>query len=82
MTQNYKKHCWYCGSQDIEEKGSYVQCCRCGASWNDLPELAASPVTEKRNYALSPKGSRAVKNGSPSGYITWRAAKARQAPSK
>lgn len=39
MTHKYERKCWYCGSRDMENKGSYVQCRSCGATWNETPVI-------------------------------------------
>jgi tRNA(Ile2) C34 agmatinyltransferase TiaS len=34
---NYSKTCWYCKNDTMECRGSYYQCSKCGATWNETP---------------------------------------------
>lgn len=38
------KRCWFCGATRMENKGAYVQCQDCGATYNELSVLQPSIV--------------------------------------
>ncbi|KKN37941.1 hypothetical protein LCGC14_0758280 [marine sediment metagenome] len=41
----YFKKCWSCGSEALENKGTYVQCVVCDATWNPVPQ-PGQPIIE------------------------------------
>lgn len=45
MTHKYERHCWYCGSKDLEPTDYGVKCRSCGATWNKVPQVGQDPVT-------------------------------------
>ena len=77
MTHKYERECWSCGSTEMENKGIYVACRSCGASWCALPQPAAPVSTLEHDNGLSPKHHKGIKTASPSGATKRRAAKAR-----
>lgn len=38
---DYTRTCWSCGKVTMVNKGSYFQCSKCGATYNELPKLGS-----------------------------------------
>lgn len=77
MTHKYERQCWSCGSRDMENKGPFVQCRACGATWNEIPEGHDSGLTIE-NDPKSPRYSSSKETRArPSGITQRRAARAR-----
>lgn len=43
---DYSKECWNCAGNLMENKGEYVQCRSCGATWNYVPKLGPPIIFE------------------------------------
>jgi len=78
VTHKYERVCWYCGSRDLENKGEYLQCRSCGATWNQVPALGASPVTMVDAETDGPPGQHRPTRSRPSGHVQRKAARARE----
>jgi len=51
-------YCWNCKTA-MDLKGDYYQCSSCGATWNEVATLGASPLTEvDAESGGSPKAGR------------------------
>jgi len=77
MTEKCERKCWSCGSLDMEEKGTYVQCRACGATWNSVPSLGPDPLADHGSYLLSSGGERLTRVRHPSKSVLRAASKAR-----
>ncbi|MBA7602877.1 hypothetical protein ES703_09973 [subsurface metagenome] len=78
----YERRCWSCESEDIENKGSYVQCRQCGATWNEVAQVHF-PIVAVVDEATG--GSPMLYHDTafwPSGYVQGQAARARSAKRK
>lgn len=70
MTHKYERKCWNCGSENMEPDDRGVHCNDCGATWNNVPNPGASPVTAIDAISgKSPRPGRPV-DYRPSGYLT------------
>jgi hypothetical protein len=50
---DYRTTCWSCKGTLMEDKGEYVQCRSCGATWNPVVKLGAPIITyEKDKFDL------------------------------
>jgi len=48
---DFTKSCWYCGHRAMLKLDGYYACEDCGATWNEVPKLGASPIAEEKgNY--------------------------------
>ncbi|MBA7627791.1 hypothetical protein ES703_35260 [subsurface metagenome] len=77
MAKDGFKKCWYCGSKDMEDKGSYARCLSCGATFSEIRMLGPSCLTidndpHSKHYSYT-KDS----HSRPGSSTTRRAAKAR-----
>lgn len=73
----YERQCWNCGSHDIEDKGSHVQCRSCEATWNYVPTLGFDPLAEHGFYLENAGGVKMGRMQRPSKSVSRAAAKAR-----
>jgi len=73
----YSKKCWCCGGFKLEDKGTYVQCRACGATWNFVPSLGFDPLTDLVHYSKNREGVILVRARQPSKSAFRAAAKAR-----
>jgi len=73
----YERQCWSCGSQDMEDKGSYFQCRHCGATWNYVPQLGFDPLAANGFYLKDAEGTILGRMKRPSKSVSRAAAKAR-----
>jgi len=77
MTHKYERQCWYCKSKNLEKLANYVKCRDCNATFNVVPKIGASPVTERRDLALGAFGEEHVETPSPSGQLSRATTRAR-----
>lgn len=77
MENKYKKKCWSCGSRDMENKGSYVQCRKCGATWCGIPSSDSLAGEGQRMVHRTDKGQKVTTSATPSKRAIRDAAKAR-----
>ncbi len=77
MPEKYERQCWNCGSLDIENKGDYVQCRACGATWNYVPVSGPDPLAAHGFYLQDASGKRLGRRRSPSKSVSRAATKAR-----
>jgi len=78
----YETKCWSCGSEDMKNYGEYVQCRRCGATWNQVPHGGPGLITvEDIETGGSPRPYRDT-HSRPSKAVQRQAARDRDARSK
>jgi len=73
----HNKRCWSCGGTGLTDKGEYVQCDGCGATWNDVQEVhSPAMIDDPVDYSghTSPDGHGI---GRPSASVKAAATKAR-----
>ncbi len=73
----YNKVCWNCGSTDLEDRGDFKKCRKCGATYNELPKPGALPYTLEPWGGDNPPQRGAKAHSRPSVSIARKAAKAR-----
>jgi hypothetical protein len=66
MTRRYERECWNCHSRNMVNRGDYVLCQKCGATWRYIPKLAEYPITMRRDLGLGEYKSNRVLSPSPS----------------
>jgi len=77
MTHEYERQCWNCGGQDLEHDDRGVRCRKCGATWNEVPQLTG-PTTVPGNVLIpTASGSTKVRAQHPSPGVARQAARAR-----
>lgn len=82
MNKNNKEQCWNCGSRVMQDKGSYVQCGNCLATWNYVPVLAADPLSPNGFYLKDANGTVLGRMRKLSKSVSRAAAKARRQKSE
>ena len=78
MAHKYELQCWSCGGSLQENKGSYVQCRSCGATWNEVPKLSETSIVLESDYAKRNLESFDKRSYSPSPGARRSARKARE----
>jgi hypothetical protein len=41
------KTCWFCKEATMVEKGDYLQCLKCGATFSELPKPGGYPMVKE-----------------------------------
>ena len=77
MTKKQEKNCWSCGGDLLEDKGDYVQCRSCGATWNEVPQPGAMCVVEQTETVLKNGETITYTRARPSGVSVRRASRRR-----
>ena len=75
---SYSRKCWYCGSFDMENKGDFIQCLDCGATYNEVPTVG-DPIVEP-GTVISLSNGKPIRRRMqrPTRSVKHRAAKARR----
>ena len=55
---DYTKQCWYCGKRTMKPDARGFRCKSCGATFNKLPRLEASPISPGFVIWTNGKGQR------------------------
>jgi len=76
----YERQCWSCGSRDMVDGGSFAQCGKCGATWNELPLGGSSPITIVDEETGGAPRSGKLTRARPSSTVQRRSARARGDP--
>ncbi len=77
MTKDYERQCWNCDSRDMEDKGAYIQCRACGATWNEVPKPGWQELEPGNVELLLSSGPIKFRAKHPSASVKRRAAAAR-----